>query len=708
MLAGTAFRSGRTRARQPFTSDGTGRRLRARIRGALLATALAATAIGASAGHTGAATDFQSAIVSATRFFPELAHNVSDVRGTLDSGEPFSAPFLGFFNRNGGVERWGFPTSEPFVERAGTLSQYFQRGVLDFDPAIGIERRLVWDFIGGGLGGSPDLGVEPDILNANPGVELGPWGHRVANLSVEGEFTGFLDAFGRLGGLESLGFPKTDARLDSGEAGALIAPGATAGFIRQYFQAGVMELHRGQPDPVKLRLLGDVVRDRIYIHETLRPLLAFQAAEPLVVGAPVALDLLRGARSADPSVEAVAQHVIPALARVETDVGCASGFFITPVGHLVTNWHVIDDAGLITVIQADGSQRVAVAVAGHVVHDLAILQVADDNGDAVSSTPVEWGRSDELNLGARLAVLGHPATIGGCSERPTVTVGVLSSLTPIEGLAHLQTDSALNPGNSGGPVAALDGTIVGISVSGLPGLQNTNFLIPEARARPLIDAWLAMLAAGESPPLPELPTSTGGGRLRIGEVVNGTLGPSEFALWTFEGASGQYVDIEAVGFDTFAALIGPGGTVLRFNDDGRPDLGSRIRTFLPETGTYTIRISGFLDAPGDYALSVIEALARERGVLALGDEVTGSILNGEVELWRFQAAANQIVQLETAGFDTIMALYGPDLQFITENDDAAEAGPGSAITWRLETAGEYRVEVRGFVDSAGDYTLTPV
>ena len=663
-------------------------------------------AVVASAGYTGAAADFQTAVVSATLFFPELAHNVSDVGGTLDSGEPFSAPFLGFFDRTGGIDRWGFPTSEPFVERAGTLSQYFQRGILDFDPAVGIQRRLVWDFVGGGLGGSRDLGVEPDILNPNPGVELGPWGHRVSNNSVEGEPTGFLDAFRRLGGVESLGFPKTDARLDSGEVGTLSAPGAIPGFIRQYFQAGVMELHLGQPDPVRLRLLGDVVRDRTYVYETWRPFLAFQAADPVVVGAPVAVDLRRGSRPAGSSVEAIARHVSPSLARIETDVGCASGFFVTPVGHLVTNWHVVSEAGLVTVIQADGSRRAAVPVAGHVVHDLAILRVVDDNGDAVSSTPVEWGRSDELNLGARLTALGHPATIGGCSEPPTVTAGVLSTRTPIEGLDHLQTDSALNPGSSGGPVTAADGTIVGITVAGLIGLQSTSFLIPEARARPLIDEWLAMLAAGDLPPLPPVPTSTGGGSLSIGEVVTGTLGPSEFALWTFEGASGEYVDIQAAGFDTLAALIGPDATVLRFNDDGRPDLGSRIRTFLPATGTYTIRISGVPGASGDYGLLVVEALARDRGVLAFGDAVTGSILGDEVELWRFQAEANQIIRLETGGVDTAIALYAPDLQFITESYGLPWFGDGAEITWALETAGEYRVEIRGFGESAGDYLLT--
>ena len=71
-----------------------------------------------------------------------------------------------------------------------------------------MERRLVWDYVGGGLGDAPDLGTEPDLLSEQIGLPLGPWGHRVSNTAADGTATGFLDFFNALGGLQAFGHPK--------------------------------------------------------------------------------------------------------------------------------------------------------------------------------------------------------------------------------------------------------------------------------------------------------------------------------------------------------------------------------------------------------------------------------------------------------------------------------------------------------------------
>ncbi|KKL49598.1 hypothetical protein LCGC14_2313900, partial [marine sediment metagenome] len=143
-------------------------------------------------------------------------------------------------------------------------SQYYQRGVVDWKPAPGggphtFQRRLAWDFIGGGLGGSEDQGVEPGLLNPNSGDDLGPWGHKVSNLAVDGTETGFKGFFDRLGGRDSFGFPKTDARPDTHPDAVLHTPGKPKDDrIRQYFQSAVLEFHPDSPsDPVKLGLICD-------------------------------------------------------------------------------------------------------------------------------------------------------------------------------------------------------------------------------------------------------------------------------------------------------------------------------------------------------------------------------------------------------------------------------------------------------------------
>lgn len=215
-----------------------------------------------------------------------LAHNIPDLRVTLD-GQQISCDFLTHYETAGGLTRWGYATSDVLEERPNTLTQYYQRGVVDChyrDGAWRMERRLAWDYVGGGVAGAPDLGVEPDLRGAQPGEEVGPWGHRVANFDIDGTEIGFLDFYEALGGVTAFGYPKTDARRDDDPRAVLNIPGASPGFIRQYFQSSVMEFHPGDPEPVKLRLLGDDLRNRLYPNESFAAYASFNAAARLVEG----------------------------------------------------------------------------------------------------------------------------------------------------------------------------------------------------------------------------------------------------------------------------------------------------------------------------------------------------------------------------------------------------------------------------------------
>lgn len=226
-----------------------------------------------------------------------LGHNIADLSVDL-GGVRRVAPLLTYYHASGGLRRWGHAVSEPLIEN-GLLVQYFQRGVMEWSGETANASpapRPVWDYIGGGLAGSPDLGFEAGTTNPNGGMAVGPFGHLVSNTSVEGDDIGFLDAFLELGGAAALGFPKTEARRDTRHPGVVIDPTAEPGVIRQYFQAGVLEFAPGGLEPVRLRLSGDVVRNRVYPAGLWTLIRSFRSASPLRVGDRIELELLERQR----------------------------------------------------------------------------------------------------------------------------------------------------------------------------------------------------------------------------------------------------------------------------------------------------------------------------------------------------------------------------------------------------------------------------
>ena len=152
--------------------------------------------------------------------------------------------------------------------------------------------------------------------------------------------------------------------------------------------------------------------------------------------------------------------------------------------------------GPITITTVGQHRATASVVAANADVDLALLAI----DGLTHSAPVTWGSSASLPLGSQLVAMGYGATLTGegptCAVNPTVTTGLLSNRIDLPGGSYLQTDAALNPGNSGGPVATLDGHVVGITVGSLSDLQNTNFLIPSERAVPVIVSWLETISSG--------------------------------------------------------------------------------------------------------------------------------------------------------------------------------------------------------------------
>src|SRR5579883_3098827 len=124
-----------------------------------------------------------------------------------------------------------------------------------------------------------------------------------------------------------------------------------------------------------------------------------------------------------------------------------SGFIIDPSGIVVTNNHVIADADEVTVILNDGTRLKAEIVGRDTKVDLAVLRVKSDK----PLKAVKFGDSDKLRLGEWVIAIGNPFSLGG-----TVTAGIVSARNrdinsgPYDN--YIQTDAAINRGNSGGPL----------------------------------------------------------------------------------------------------------------------------------------------------------------------------------------------------------------------------------------------------------------
>jgi S1-C subfamily serine protease len=144
--------------------------------------------------------------------------------------------------------------------------------------------------------------------------------------------------------------------------------------------------------------------------------------------------------------------------------GTGSGFVWDDAGHIVTNWHVVQNANEATVKLADGRSYKAALVGASPAHDIAVLKIGVGFG---RPPPVPLGTSSDLKVGQKVFAIGNPFGLDW-----TLTTGIVSALDRSLGggdgrtIEHLiQTDAAINPGNSGGPLLDSAGRLIGINTA---------------------------------------------------------------------------------------------------------------------------------------------------------------------------------------------------------------------------------------------------
>ena len=169
--------------------------------------------------------------------------------------------------------------------------------------------------------------------------------------------------------------------------------------------------------------------------------------------------------------------------RRQTSLG--SGFIIDKAGYIVTNNHVIEDADQISVILEDDTVLEAKVVGRDEKADIALLKV-DAKKDL---KPLAWGNSDQARVGEWVIAIGNPFGLGG-----SVSAGIISARARDINAGQyddfLQTDAAINRGNSGGPLFNMDGQVIGVNTaifSPSGGSVGVGFAASANLVRPVID-----------------------------------------------------------------------------------------------------------------------------------------------------------------------------------------------------------------------------
>ena len=181
---------------------------------------------------------------------------------------------------------------------------------------------------------------------------------------------------------------------------------------------------------------------------------------------------------------------IPSVVSISTAYSTGTGVILSESGYIVTNSHVVSGSTDISVLLTDDRSFAAELVGDDAVSDLAVLKI-----DAEDLIPAEFGNSDVLRVGDPVAAIGDPL---GLELRGTFTDGIISAISrdvTVNGrtMTLLQTNAALNSGNSGGPLVNCHGQVIGINTLKISaftddaGVEGLGFAIPSTTVKEIVE-----------------------------------------------------------------------------------------------------------------------------------------------------------------------------------------------------------------------------
>ena len=194
------------------------------------------------------------------------------------------------------------------------------------------------------------------------------------------------------------------------------------------------------------------------------------------------------------SLQEIYRKAIPSVVSISCNTGTGTGVVLRDDGYIITNCHVVEGATSIEILFSDDSVLPAQMIGLDRVSDLALLRVASND-----LTPAEFGDSNSLQVGDSVVAIGDPL---GMTLRGTMTDGIISAinrniLTEGRAMTLIQTNAALNSGNSGGPLLNCYGQVIGINTMKIgdyvnaAGVEGLGFAIPTSTVKEIVDQLLA-------------------------------------------------------------------------------------------------------------------------------------------------------------------------------------------------------------------------
>jgi hypothetical protein len=407
----------------------------------------------------------------------------------------------------------------------------------------------------------------------------------------------------------------------------------------------------------------------------------------------------------------------PAVVSIKSAGRSGSGTIVDPKGLVLTSGHVVRGQNQVTVTLANKQKFQGNVIAVSNNPDLALVRLIGVKNDLPF---LKVGTTEPIQVGQRVFAIGDPfGRFAG-----TLTTGIVSRLEPERQL--IQTDAALNPGNSGGPLLNSKGELIGINTV-IFSPNNTPTGIGFAINATVAQEFLKTAARSPAPRTSPTPT-----RLRMdGQVIQEILtgndpvlpDGSRYKLYDFVGQAGKTVVIEMSSreLDSYLVLVDPKGEKVAENDDGGTGADAKITYTLKTDGVYTLYANSyeagelgkftlkaqFLDRDLRSAIDADSILLYRVGSLGQGSRVLprdGSFF----DVHTFEGKEGQLVEvsLNSEEFHPYLVLFTPDQKVLDQNNGLPNRRSATIVV-RLPKTGQYRILANSFDrNGKGDYILT--